>query len=699
MKTKSGQPFNALISAFVTLFKDSLAICTIFNDITRLKQAEEELNSARRRFDQIIDFLPEATFVIDNDGKVIVWNKAIEKLTGISKGDMIGRGDYEYSLPFYGERRKLLADLLLLPDKDSQAGKYYAYQRRNDVLDGKSYILKAGEKKVVYLWGTASQLLDATGNITGVIESIRDMTDRKQAQDALRQSETRYRTIIEQMEEGYFEIDLDGNFTFVNDAQIKILGYSRDELIGMNNRRYQEEASANDLDQIFRNVYKTGEPIKALDIGIIRKDGTKVFSEISVSLIKDAEGQPIGFRGISRDITDRKRAQEEKRNLMERLHRAEKMETLGQLAGGVAHDLNNVLGILSGYSELLLMELPEGQRARTRAEKILQSTEKGASIIQDLLTLARRGVTTEDVINLNIVVAGFLQTPVFEKLKGQHPRVTFRTDYQDELLNIKCSPVHLEKTVMNLVINAAESISGKGTVTIRTRNRHLDKPIRGHDEIREGDYTILTVSDTGTGIPAEHIEKIFEPFYTKKTMGRSGTGLGLAIVWGTVKDHNGYIDVQTKVGGGTAFTLYFPVTRDEIPAPLKQIPVKQYLGKGEAVLLIDDIAEQKDVATALLTKLGYNVHAVSSGEEAVEYLQGNKADIIVLDMIMAPGIDGLETYQRILEINPKQKAILVSGFSETDMVRKTQQLGAGAYVRKPYMLEKIGMAIRDELNR
>jgi nitrogen-specific signal transduction histidine kinase/CheY-like chemotaxis protein len=391
--------------------------------------------------------------------------------------------------------------------------------------------------------------------------------------------------------------------------------------------------------------------------------------------------------------------EEEKRNLEERLQRAEKMEALGQLAGGVAHDLNNVLGVLSGYSELLLEAIPEGSQARDYAEKILKSTEKGAAIIQDLLTLARRGVTASEVINLNDIFADFLKTPVFEKMKDYNPGVTFRTERDPNLLNIKGSPVHLEKTLVNLVSNAAESISGTGEVTIRTESRYLDKPLRGYDEVREGDYAVLTVSDTGMGIPAENREKIFEPFYTKKAMGRSGTGLGLAIVWGTVKDHNGYIDVRTEVGVGTTFTLYFPVTREEQIAPQQKAPIEEYMGNGESVLVVDDVAGQRDIAVRLLARLGYQVHAVSSGEDAVEYLKGNKAGILVLDMIMPPGIDGLETYRRVLEINPNQKAILVSGFSETERVREAQQLGAGAYVRKPYIMEKIGVAIRDELLR
>jgi PAS domain S-box-containing protein len=410
-------------------------------------------------------------------------------------------------------------------------------------------------------------------------------------------------------------------------------------------------------------------------------------------------GDKTLLAGYTIDITDHKLAEEEKRKLEERLQRAEKMESLGQLAGGVAHDLNNILGVLTGYSELLLGDIPEGSRSKTYVDKILQSTEKGAAIIQDLLTLARRGVTVSEVINLNSIISGFLRTPIFEKVKDYHPGVTFRTEYDEGLMNIKGSPVHLEKTLMNLVSNAAESISGMGEVTIRTESLYLDKTLQGYDEVKEGNYVVLTVSDTGMGIPAENREKIFEPFYTKKKMGRSGTGLGLSIVWGTVKDHNGYIDVQTEVGKGTTFTLYFPVTHEELIAQQQKVPIEQYMGNAESVLVVDDIAEQRDIACSLLARLGYKVHAVSSGKEAVRYLKENRADILLLDMIMPPGSDGLETYREVLEINPNQKAILVSGFSETDRVKEAQKLGAGAYIKKPYVMEKMGIAIRDELNR
>lgn len=396
----------------------------------------------------------------------------------------------------------------------------------------------------------------------------------------------------------------------------------------------------------------------------------------------------------------RKWAEEEKISLAARLHRAEKLEALGQLAGGVAHDLNNVLGVLSGYSELLMEGLPEENLLRKYAENILTSSEKGAAIVQDLLTLARRGVVTSDVVNVNQLIFNFLKSPVFETIQTHHARITFRTELDSGLLNVKGSPIHLEKTLMNLISNAAEAIAESGAVTIRTENRYLDKAIhQGDDELGEGDYVILTVSDNGQGISAADLNKIFEPFYTRKVMGRSGTGLGLAVVWGTVKDHNGHIDVQSEDGKGSAFTLYFPATRDKAAENAQKIPLEQYMGQGESVLVVDDVKEQRDVATTILTRLDYRVNAVSSGEEAVEYLKSNRADIMLLDMIMLPGIDGLETYERIIASNPHQKAIMASGFSETDRIRKAQEMGVGAYVRKPYLMETVGVAIRAELGK
>ncbi len=391
------------------------------------------------------------------------------------------------------------------------------------------------------------------------------------------------------------------------------------------------------------------------------------------------------------------REQMERIQLEERLHRAEKMEVIGTMAGGIAHDLNNVLGVLVGYSELLLENVSEDDELKTYAGNILTSGQKGAAIIQDLLTLARRGLSISKVVNLNDLVSDYIRTPEFATLKTFHSQVDFELNLAPHLTGIKGSPVHLGKTITNLITNAAESIEDRGRVIISTENCYLEQPLRGYDDICEGEYAVLKISDTGTGIPKGNLDKIFEPFFTKKVMGRSGTGLGLAVVWGAVKDHHGYIDVTSEVGSGSTFTLYFPVTTEDIEKEQAPIVRESYQGKGELILVVDDVPEQRELAFEMLSRLGYRVATVPGGEEAVKYIKENRVDLVVLDMIMDPGIDGLETYRRILEINPHQKATIVSGFSETDRVRDAQKLGAGAYVRKPYTMEKIGPAIRRDL--
>jgi signal transduction histidine kinase/CheY-like chemotaxis protein/HAMP domain-containing protein len=401
--------------------------------------------------------------------------------------------------------------------------------------------------------------------------------------------------------------------------------------------------------------------------------------------------------GLAIGAANRKVALEEKAQLTSRLRRAEKMEAIGTLAGGVAHDLNNILSGIVSYPELLLLKLPEDSSLREPVNTIFKSGKRAATIVQDLLTLARRGLAVTEVVNLNGIVEEFLQSPEYSKMFSYHPRIRIKTRLEPELLNVLGSPVHLAKALMNLVSNAAEAMDEEGRIVISTRNCYIDRPFKGYDVVNEGDYAALTVRDTGTGIPPEDLNRIFEPFYTKKKMGRSGTGLGMAVVWGTVKDHQGYIDFDSREGDGSRFTLYFPVTRkSREDASAKSM--EAYMGKGETVLVVDDVEEQRKIASAILTTLGYRVQSVESGEAAVQYIDHTSVDLMVLDMIMDPGMDGLDTYQQVLQRRPNQKAIIASGFSETDRIREVLRLGASSYLKKPYTIEKIGTAIRSALD-
>jgi len=381
------------------------------------------------------------------------------------------------------------------------------------------------------------------------------------------------------------------------------------------------------------------------------------------------------------------------------LQRAQKMEALGTLAGGVAHDLNNVLGGIVGYPDLLLMQLPKDSPFRRPIEIMKETGLKAAAIVEDLLALARRGVVSNnEAADLNRVIVEYLDSPVHEKLQEYHPQVEVTTDLESGLLSILGSPVHLSKIVMNLISNAAEAMSDGGTITITTKNRYIMGTVSRGEEIAEGDYVVLQVSDTGEGIPPKDMDRIFEPFYTKKVMGRSGTGLGMAVVWATVKDLMGHIDVQSIVGEGTTFTLYFPGMKQTSGKGPTRLDINAYRGRGESILVVDDVKEQRDIACLILTELGYSVRVVSSGEEAVAYLKSNSVDLLVLDMIMDPGMDGLETYRQIVEIHPNQKAIIASGFADIDRIKRAQRLGAGPDLKKPYTLEKLCVAVRDTLD-
>jgi two-component system cell cycle sensor histidine kinase/response regulator CckA len=671
-------------------------------DMTGRKNAEDELRESQRLLSEIIEFLPDATLVIDKDGKVIAWNRAIEAMTGVKAEKMLGKGNYEYALPFYGDRRPILIDLALHPNLEMEK-KYTAIQRQEDKVFGEAFTPKLPPGNV-HLSATASVLRDSRGEIYAAIECIRDNTYRKQAEEALQKSEEKFRFITERMNDVIWTLDSHFMVQYVSPSVSKALGYTPEERIKQSIvERITPESFAN-VQEVLRRELRIDresslDPDRTvtLELEYYHKDGPTVWHESVISAIRDNGGNIIGYHGASRDITERKKIEKERQRLEECLRRAEKMEALGSLAGGVAHDLNNVLGVIVGYSELLREKIPAEDNLKRYVHSILSSSQRAAAIIQDLLTLARRGVAVSEVVNLNAVIYDYIKSPEFERLKAYHPYVTIETDVEKDLLHIKGSPVHLEKTLMNLVSNAVEAISDRGSVMIRTENRYLDKPIRGYDDVREGDYVVLTVSDTGKGISATEIEKIFEPFYTKKVMGRSGTGLGLTVVWGTVKDHDGYIDVHSEAENGSTFTIYFPATREELAGDQQEISPDQYMGRGESILVVDDIKEQRELAVAMLNRIGYHAVAVSTGEEAVSYIRTNKIDLMVLDMIMDPGIDGLETYRRILEINPKQKAIIVSGFSETERVKKAQEIGAGAYVRKPYILEKIGLAVKGEL--
>ena len=651
-------------------------------DITERKQSQEELFNSEAQKNAILNGITTNIALVDKELKIMWANKAAANSASKQVEDIVGHPCYS----FWGNKIAPCANCPTI--KAFQTGK------------SEHIIVETPDGRI---WDERGEpILDAAGNVTAVVEIAQDITARKLVEDLLHKSEERLQLALQGAGEGIVDWDLVTDSIVASPELATMLGYNIEEfpqtgkgLLALIHADDRETVSA-----AFRDLVKG----RTSSLDIEERFPTKVggwrwILARGKIASRNASGRAMQYIGTHMDITARKHAEEEKRDLEERLIRAEKMESLGLLAGGVAHDLNNVLGIVVGYAELVLDAVDEKSPLRKDLKTIFDGGQRAAAIVDDLLTLARRGVVGKQVLNLNKLINDFKKSPQWEKLLTYHPHVSIKTDLDPDLLNISASSIHLEKTLYNLVSNASESMTSGGTITIKTSNRYIDKPISGYDNIHEGDYVVLSVSDTGDGISEKDLKRIFEPFYTKKIMGRSGTGLGLSVVWGTVKDHQGYIDVQSEEGKGTTFTLYFQITREDTVDEDLTVSMSEYLGNGQTLLIVDDVKDQRDLAARLLTSLNYKVSSVSSGEEAIKYLKDNQPDLIVLDMIMDPGMDGLDTYKSVLKINPKQKAIIVSGFSESDRVKEAKVLGAGAYIKKPYIKEKLGLAVKKELAR
>jgi PAS domain S-box-containing protein len=511
----------------------------------------------------------------------------------------------------------------------------------------------------------------------------RALVNEQKTSASLRESEARYRTLAMNFPNGaLFLVDRDFQILAADGLELQKHGLSRDALVGRPIRKVLPEI-ADIIESECRQVFEGKTSNFEFDYG------QQTFMNQAIP-ITGRDGRIDYGLIITQDVT-RQRSQ------AEQLRRAQKMEALGLLAGGVAHDLNNVLSGIVSYPELLLLDLPEDSPLRNPVLTIQRSGHRAADIVQDLLTLARRGVISTEVLNLNRMVSEYLNSPELKKLIHHHPTVQIATRLQDDLLNVVCSPTHLKKTIMNLVSNAAEAQPDGGNIFIATQNRYVDRWIEGYDDVKEGDYAVLIVEDRGIGIGPDDLKRIFEPFYTKKVMGRSGTGLGMAVVWATVQDHQGYIDVKSVEGEGTTFELYFPATRQMLAADKAPVPIEHYTGNGESILVVDDVKAQRMIASGILERLNYRLASVSSGEAAEAYLQTRPVDLVLLDMVMEPGMDGLDTYRRILDLHPGQKAIIASGFSETERVKAAIDLGARQYIKKPYTIEKIGLAVKRAL--
>ena len=510
----------------------------------------------------------------------------------------------------------------------------------------------------------------------------------------LRKSEEGFRSIVEQSPMGMllYEIHDDDRLvlTAVNPAAERILGITATEYLGMTIEEAFPPLMETDIPDQYRRIARNGGTWSIQELSYDTTDIHGVYDVIVFQTNPDTVA--VNFL----DVAERIQAQTEHEELQAHLHRSRQMESLGLLAGGVAHDLNNILSGLVTYPDVLLAGLSPEDRLYKPLQTIFESGTRAAAVVNDLLTITRASVTEKRILDINHLVTEQLQSPEFRMLGDDHSGVVVTADLSAEPLLVSGSDSHLRKALTNLVFNAVEACEGSGKVTVSTRREYLDRPQWVYEKIEIGDYVILTVEDNGPGIALPDLERIFEPFYSRKVLGRSGTGLGLTVVWNTVRDHQGHINIESDPSG-SAFHLFLPASSSTDLPTTTDLPIEDLKGNRETVLVIDDEEQQRFVVSSMLESLGYAVRAVSSGEAALEALAHEPADLLILDMIMPGGWGGAETYLRIRDQHPGQRAIIASGYAETDDVRTTQAAGAGVFLHKPYTLVQLATAIRNEL--
>ncbi len=318
-------------------------------------------------------------------------------------------------------------------------------------------------------------------------------------------------------------------------------------------------------------------------------------------------------------------------------------------------------------------------------------------MVADMLTIAKGAASTKETHDINSLFLEYLDSPEHKKLKQLYPKVMYQHNFETLQPHIICSPVHVKKCLMNLVTNATEAIPGEGVISITTKNQYISNAVGAQHNMPSGEFVVLTIHDNGHGIAEDDLQNIFEPFYTQKIIGRGGTGLGLTVVWNTMENHDGKIIVNSNEHG-TSFQLFFPIANETDTVKFKDTSTKDLTGDSEFILVVDDEPHLRDIASQMLQELGYKVDSVSSGELAVEFVKKKSVDLIVLDMLMNPGMNGRQTYEEIIKMYPNQNAIIASGYSESEDVKAILRLGVGGFVKKPYSMAQLGLAVKEGLH-
>jgi two-component system, cell cycle sensor histidine kinase and response regulator CckA len=522
----------------------------------------------------------------------------------------------------------------------------------------------------------------------------RDITERKLVERALRESEERFRSVFENSTAGVALIAIDGRYLMVNPAFSETFGYSASEFPGTDFLAVTHPDDA-ELSRAIRQqvLDANGTPVRFAK-RYLHRDGHTIWAELSSVLVHSADGRPLYFITHLIDVTERRRATDERERLQVQLAQAQKMESVGRLAGGVAHDFNNMLSVIIGHAEMALEQVDPAAPLHTDLEEIRQAAQRSADLTRQLLAFARRQTVAPRVLDLNDTISGMLR--MLRRLIGED--IDLRWEPQDGLWPVHFDPTQLDQILANLCVNARDAIQGVGRIAIQTRNVGLDAAA-AVSGLAAGDYVALAVSDSGSGMEREVLDHLFEPFYTTKALGR-GTGLGLATVYGIVTQNDGLIDASSEPGVGTTFTIYLPRFSGQAATATEVGAAQAWRASGETVLLVEDEAAMLNLGRAMLERLGCTVLTAADPAEALRLADAytGRIDLLITDVVM-PGMNGKDLAARIGAARPGLACVFVSGYT-ADVIAHHGVLEEGVrFLPKPFSLKDLANTVREALGR
>ncbi len=547
------------------------------------------------------------------------------------------------------------------------------------------------------VWGAARVHLvrSATGAPLSLVMHVQDVTERRHDQDLLHENEEKFRIAFENAPTGMSIVRANGQYLSVNEALCHMFGYTREELLSGTLHRITHPDDIEKTNRWIRKMIAGDMSQPECEKRFIHSDGHVVWGVVRARWLREADGTPRFSVVHVQDITERKRAEEERTWLQTQLHRAQKMEAIGHLAGGIAHDFNNLLTAIGGNASVALADAGISPAVRTMLAEISQAVTSASNLIRQLLAFSRQEVIAPRVLNLNVVVLHLQR--LLQRLLGEDLDV--KTLLSPELGQVRIDPGQVEQVLVNLCVNARDAMSHGGVLTVETSNVRLDEAFAsGHPGVTAGDYVLLAVSDDGCGMSEETRARLFEPFFTTKELGK-GTGLGLAMVYGAVKQNGGYIDVDSEPGQGTTFRIY--LARVDAPAEAWSSPAQgEVRGGTETVLLVEDDAAVRAPAQRMLQHLGYTVHACGSGQEALASAAAlpGKVNLLVTDVVM-PHMNGRELAERLSAVRPGMRVLFTSGYTHNVIAHHAILERGIEFLPKPYSLESLARQVRDVLDR